>query len=210
MTRWANENAYNPEIAQAHQAFRAVPASVIKAIIAAESGFDKNATRAEPHINDASRGLMQLLSSTARGLGYYGTADNLLLPSLNLYYGTKLLDQLIAKTGNWDDAISAYNGGIRPEIGYGKRATRIIRGICQARDSRGNCTRRVDVPAGQYANQTYVDRVKGYLQYFNRAAPNYIPTVPMGTPDGDVTTPGGVGLAVLIGLAGAYVATRGN
>lgn len=166
MGRWRNQDAWDPEIRQAHQAFRAVPIPVIKAIIAKESAFRKDAIRGEPHLADSSRGLGQLLLSTARAEGYGGTPENLFTPAINIYYTTKHLDRLMAQLGNWDDVFSAYNGGIRPDWGFGRKATRLVRGICLERDSKGDCTRRVNVPPGTYANQSYVDKVKEFVKYF--------------------------------------------
>lgn len=89
-----------------------VPESWIRAIIQTESGGDAYAYRAEPQISDASYGLMQLLYSTARGLGYSGQPDGLYDPETNVYYGTKLLSQLRGKYGADPSRVySAYNSG---------------------------------------------------------------------------------------------------
>lgn len=89
-----------------------VPFEWIKGVIGAESDFDPFAYRAEPRINDASYGLMQILYRTANGLGYYGPADGLFDVQLNIDLGTRLLRDLIASYGmDFDRVYSAYNSG---------------------------------------------------------------------------------------------------
>lgn len=154
MGRWANEDRYNGIVAQA-SARHGVPVSLIKAIIAAESAFDPGAIRHEDFsrrtppsdwpegvTKDASRGLMQVLCWRAQWLGYSGDCDGLFDPYTNIMAGTKLLATNAAQLGSWTDAISAYNGGMRPELGYGQKRS------------------------GRYANQKYVDRVSCYWRYF--------------------------------------------
>lgn len=93
-----------------------VPELWIRAVIQTESAGDPTAYRAEPKINDASYGLMQLLFSTAKGLGYVGDPQGLLNPDTNIYYGTKLLAQLRRAYGdNARRVYSAYNSG-KPDL----------------------------------------------------------------------------------------------
>lgn len=104
------------DIIRKYSAVYGVPETWIRAIIQTESSFDPNAFRAEPRINDASRGLMQLLLRTAQGLGFTGPAADLFDPDVNVNFGTKLLAQLRASYG--DDAqrvYSAYNSG-KPDL----------------------------------------------------------------------------------------------
>jgi soluble lytic murein transglycosylase-like protein len=90
----------------------AVPSAWIKAVIATESSFNPNAYREEPKINDASRGLMQILLRTARGLGFTGVPVQLFEPDINIDLGTKLLAELRTRCGtNFDRVYSAYNSG---------------------------------------------------------------------------------------------------
>lgn len=152
---WRNENKYDTYIKRAVHDFPDVPTYIVKAVIAHESGFNEKAHRDEPQIADSSRGLMQLLLKTARAVGYGGTPDGLYSPGVNIYYGTKLLSQNFARTGNWPDALSAYNGGFRPTLAFGSVARRA--GI--------KCMGRV-VPIGEYCNQQYVDTVLRYAAYF--------------------------------------------
>ncbi|MEE8177698.1 MAG: transglycosylase SLT domain-containing protein, partial [Acidobacteriota bacterium] len=123
---WANEDRYDGIVASAGARYN-VPASLIKAVIAAESGFKPEAERKETRASDwppgitedASRGLMQLLEWRARTLGYQGSAEGLFDPYTNIDLGSKLLSINAARLGSWEAAISAYNGGIRPELGFG-------------------------------------------------------------------------------------------
>lgn len=61
-----------------------VDKKLIFATIMIESRGDSNAYRYEPHINDASYGLGQILYGTAMGIGYTGTAEGLYDPATNI------------------------------------------------------------------------------------------------------------------------------
>lgn len=89
-----------------------VPIVWIAGVIQTESSGNPNAYRAEPQIHNASYGLMQLLYSTAKGLGYTGTPEGLYDPDINIMLGTKLLGQLRGRFGDDVQAVySAYNSG---------------------------------------------------------------------------------------------------
>lgn len=93
-----------------------VPEVWIRAVIETESAWNPNAFRAEPQINDASRGLMQLLMRTARGLGFAGSENDLFDPDTNIDLGTKLLGDLRRKYGDdFRRIYSAYNSG-KPDL----------------------------------------------------------------------------------------------
>lgn len=79
-----------------------------------------------------SWGLMQVMGATARELGFQGTFFTELCnpPELGLKYGMLYLRKLYKKYGDWPDAIASYNAG-HPEKNK----------------------------AGQYMNQTYVDKI---------------------------------------------------
>jgi soluble lytic murein transglycosylase-like protein len=88
--------------------------SLIQAVIHWESGGNPNAFRAEPRINDASYGLMQILGSTARAMGWTGTDPKELYdPRLNIDLGTKYLSLLIRQYNDEFLALLNYNGGPR-------------------------------------------------------------------------------------------------
>lgn len=80
-----------------------VDPSLIKAIIANESGFDANATS-----KAGAQGLMQLMPETAAGLGVSDSYD----PSQNVSGGTRYIRGLLDRFGgNTELAVAAYNAG---------------------------------------------------------------------------------------------------
>jgi hypothetical protein len=150
-----------------------VPEGLILATIGQESGWNRKALRLEKKIHDASYGLMQILYRTARQLGYKGErgeADKLsglFDPAVNIDLGTKLLAQNRHIAGNWSGAISAYNGGWRPHLGFGRPATEDL-SICLARHQlTGDCIKRREVKLGEYGNAEYVEAVLARWQAYN-------------------------------------------
>lgn len=133
--------------------------ALAKGVTMQESRFDPGAYRAEPQINDASRGLMQLLAGTAQAIGYTGPIGDdsshtggLYDPQTNIDYGVRLLAENIRTAGgNLPIAISAYNAGFSAQRpGDAKR------------DASGNIL-----------NQPYVDAVTNYFNgYLAQAAPS--------------------------------------
>lgn len=93
------------------------PADVL-AFIAVESSFRPNAYRYEPHLGDASYGLMQVLYGTARFVGYSGAPEGLYDPETNIRMGMRYVayvrDYLrprINREPTWEEIASGYNGG---------------------------------------------------------------------------------------------------
>lgn len=130
---FANEDSFDTAILR-ESVRTGVDAALIKAVIAQESGFRPDAIRQELRLNDASRGLMQLLFKTAAWLGYAGPPEGLLDPDLNISYGAAYLAyQLQRYGGDVPAAVAAYNAGTA------KRTT-----------------------GGAFTNQAYVDSVERY------------------------------------------------
>ena len=95
-----------------------VPVELARAVVRHESGFNPKATGKAGEI-----GLMQIKLSTARGMGYKGSAKGLYDPATNLKWGMKYLGQArtLAK-GSECGMLSKYNGG------HG--TTRHLKGYC--------------------------------------------------------------------------------
>jgi soluble lytic murein transglycosylase-like protein len=112
-----NENAFDADVTVNASRY-GIPVWVVKTTIAKESSFNPKATGPERPI--LSRGLMQLVPATAKGLGYKGILGNdvtgsggLYEPGLSIALGTKLLAELRSRFPGapWDDIYSAYQWG---------------------------------------------------------------------------------------------------
>lgn len=153
---WKRENEFDPIVDRASARY-SVPANIIKGVMAKESSFNPQAYKSEPQINDASRGLMQVLFSTAVWAGFPRSADvnDLYKPDTNIPLGAIVLRRnmdMVKKAnpaGTWEDAISIYNAG----------ATKGKPGV----------PRRTG--AGAYVNAAYVNDVKVYAGYFQGTIP---------------------------------------
>jgi hypothetical protein len=107
---------YDWAIATAANAYGVDPA-LIKAVISQESNWVPTAYRAEPRVNDASYGLMQILLATAKAVTGNPalTSNDLFQPEINIDIGTRFLAQVLSTYGS-PNGISAYNAG-RPISG---------------------------------------------------------------------------------------------
>ena len=99
-----------------------VPALTVRTIVEIESSRNPTAYRNEPHINDASIGLMQTLHATALFLyDSYGARGkprptdprDLLDPETSMYFGANYLEYLQSYGGGHSEewVVRAYNGG---------------------------------------------------------------------------------------------------
>jgi hypothetical protein len=97
-----------------------VDEQLILATIMAESEGNQFAFRAEPRINDASYGLGQILFSTARGLGFAGTTQDLYDPEINIDLIAKYHRRTIDTYGllTPDKLALVYNTGRLFSLGY--------------------------------------------------------------------------------------------
>lgn len=105
--------------------------NMLVAIAYIESSFNPEALRVEPHINDASAGLMQTLITTAqwlaRDMGYrnYGFPElsDLMDAEVSMYFGAAYLDYLKNTRRDLDTEekiVRGYNGG---PAGFKRSAT---------------------------------------------------------------------------------------
>lgn len=83
-----------------------LPRDLVYAIASQESRFNPNATGAAGEI-----GLMQILPTTAAGVGFGGNADELYDPTINATYGCAYLKSKVDQYGDIGSAVSAYNAG---------------------------------------------------------------------------------------------------
>lgn len=112
--------------------------ALIKAVIVAESGGNANARS-----RSGARGLMQLMPSTAKGLGVANSYD----PKQNIDGGSRYLRQLLDKyDGNVHQALAAYNWGM------------------------GNLDRKPHKMPQQTKN--YITKVEGYYRGYTEDASN--------------------------------------
>ena len=147
---------------------------LLKAVACRESGFDERAFRHEPgfftkylknHPDwkdrdpsevSSSYGLMQLMYTTAHGLGYRGPGEGLYDPIVNIELGAKLLSNLLKRvrdkgvaipTRHWEIeiALAWYNAGsvgipdAQGKIRNQKYVDRVMETYCQYRKKEKEC-----------------------------------------------------------------------
>ena len=90
-----------------HASANNVPEALVRRVVMKESRFNARAVG-----RGGAMGLMQIKYSTARGMGYRGTAAGLLDPDTNLTYGVRYLAGAYRVAGgNGDRAWSYYRNG---------------------------------------------------------------------------------------------------
>ena len=112
-----SQKSFSSLIAQ-HARANGLSVDLARAVVKHESGFRPDVTGGAGEI-----GLMQIKLSTARGMGYTGTAKGLYDPATNLRWGMKYLGQAQKLAGGSEcGTLSRYNGG------HGTK--RMIKGYC--------------------------------------------------------------------------------
>lgn len=101
-------HTYEPFI-NIHAKIYGVEPALVKAVIHAESCFDKKAVS-----RVGARGLMQLMPGTASDLG----VDNSFDPNQNIRGGTQYLSQLQKQFNDFDLVLAAYNAGPQNVLKY--------------------------------------------------------------------------------------------
>lgn len=96
-----------------------MPPAAALAFVEVESGFNPFAYRFEPHLNEASYGLMQVLASTARDMGLQGSPERMYDPAVSLRVGidyAKWAHDFLARRLGRDPTetewVGAYNAGV--------------------------------------------------------------------------------------------------
>lgn len=176
MPTFPRESEFDAMIAQA-AARHEVPFPLVKAIVAAESGFSPTARRGEPG-GVTSWGLMQVTPAAAWGTGaHLHDESELLDPATNVDRGAAFLASLYRQLGRDEErAASAYNGGNRPSLGFGTKLTRDLL-LCLAwkpgappagsgRTIERDCAQPYSARAGEFGNQPYVNKVMGYRRQY--------------------------------------------
>ncbi len=128
LTRKINETRFMNYLHQ-NPLSETIPANLTGAVCWQESRFDPDAERPEPDKKDASYGLMQILTKTARELDKKypnlpsldrnldgiitdkEVKDSLKNPFLNLRYGVRILEEGQERYGALDLSVAAYNAG---------------------------------------------------------------------------------------------------
>jgi len=91
-----------------HAAANGLPVALVQRVVKRESGYNARAS------HGGNLGLMQIRYTTARGVGYSGSAAGLLDPEVNLTYAVKYLaGAWRAAGGNASRAVSLYASGYR-------------------------------------------------------------------------------------------------
>ncbi|WP_064092269.1 lytic transglycosylase domain-containing protein [Rossellomorea aquimaris] len=99
---WHSPQSIDSIISRAADTFK-LPKKLIQSVIKQESNFNPNAVS-----HAGASGLMQLMPSTARGLG----VTNIFDPEENVFAGAKYLKQMLDKyNGDIHLALAAYNAG---------------------------------------------------------------------------------------------------
>lgn len=117
----SGSRGYSALIAK-HARANGIPVALAHAIVRIESGY-----RAHVRGRAGEVGLMQIKPSTARAMGYRGSARGLYRPDTNLRWGMRYLGSAYRRAGgNLCGTVLRYNAGH-----YARRMNRISRRYCQ-------------------------------------------------------------------------------
>ncbi|MGJ4996989.1 lytic transglycosylase domain-containing protein [Bradyrhizobium sp. HKCCYLS3077] len=83
---WRAQRAEYRDLIEREASAAGMPAAIVDAVMAVESSYDPTVIGLDGEI-----GLMQVMPSTARMLGFSGTREQLAEPAINIRYGTKYL-----------------------------------------------------------------------------------------------------------------------
>nr|WP_246187541.1 lytic transglycosylase domain-containing protein [Ornithinibacillus caprae] len=98
----ATNSTFNEQVSKIATKY-GIDEKLVHSVIKAESNYNPNAVS-----HAGAQGLMQLMPSTARGLGVSNSFD----PAQNIEGGTKYLTQMLDRyNGNIELALAAYNAG---------------------------------------------------------------------------------------------------
>jgi hypothetical protein len=129
---------------------------LVRAIVAQESEFIPGRL-GEGRVT-GGRGLMQVVYRTAQGGGFSGTRDELLDSSNSIKYGClHLHDRLDENNVSWSANYITYSGDLEATLSqYNKGNKNPTKGVG------------VRLANGRFGNQSYVDRVVGFYNYFRK------------------------------------------
>jgi hypothetical protein len=128
----------------------------VKAIISTESEFIPG--RLGAGRKTGGRGLMQIVYSTAEAAGFTGTRDELLDSSNSVKFGCIHLKDRLTEAGVvWSANFQTYTGDLEAAVS--------MFNLGNKDSSKGIGVRSI---GGRFVNQTYVDRVIGFYNYFRK------------------------------------------
>lgn len=108
---FAQENKTHDEIQKTAEAHGLEPALVL-AVAEVESNFNNRALRYEPKFKTYSVGLFQLFYPTAKAMGFKGSVQELMNPSVNTRLGVLHLKQCSDRFSAPEKIVCCHNAGI--------------------------------------------------------------------------------------------------
>lgn len=112
---FAQENKTHEEIQKTALANGLDPALVM-AVVEVESNFNHKALRYEPKFKTYSVGLFQLFYPTARSMGFKGTVQELMNPSINTRFGIAHLKQCAERFSEPEQIACCHNAGVAVKV----------------------------------------------------------------------------------------------